>query len=372
MLHPIEPVLENELRAVLAFQRDVLAFACRSDLDCATQNTPKNTDRILFDEQQLSAAFGTRAAWIKRHTSLHARIKAVNTAVRSDGSLGVRVLEVFDHDTGFDDHCDELGFALEVGQLPPELLPPLRDLLEAFYKLLSKKGFESAVTGCGSVSRLSFVRAFWEQHSVCPACDAARPDMLPAAGGAAGGQCDHHLPKSVYPTLSVHPLNLVPICSDCNASFKGARDPLDKASLAELFLPYRRPMFGPAAIVVSRRGTGRLAVEIHDASEARSDRVAAFDHAYQLIERWADRLNHRVKDNIETYLRNQMRNWSVGRWAVVAADPADAAETLWAQSGFYREDRGRKPDALLSEAYCAFAATDTDELAVLSGCAGAA
>jgi hypothetical protein len=296
MLHPIEPVLEAEMRAVLALQRDVLALACRSDLDCSIHKTPHNKDRVVFDEQQLNAAFGTRAPWVKRHTtSLHARIKAVNAVVRSDASLGRRFLEIFDHDTGFEGHCDDPGFALKVGQLPAEVLKPLKELLEAFYELLSgEKGFESEVTGCGSVSRRAFVRAFWERHAVCPACDAAKPDALPTTGGAVGGQCDHHLPKSAYPTLSVHPLNLVPTCSDCNAVFKSTRDPLKMASLAELFLPYRRPMFGLARIVVSRPCAGALALDICDEPTAPTARVSAFDHAYRLLDRWTVRINGRV------------------------------------------------------------------------------
>ena len=103
MLHPIKSVMETELRAVLALQRDVLAFACRTDLCLPIQKTAAGKDRIVLDRQQLNAAFGEQALWVESHTRLHARIKALNEAVRSDGSLGVRVLEVFDHDTGFDD-----------------------------------------------------------------------------------------------------------------------------------------------------------------------------------------------------------------------------------------------------------------------------
>ena len=368
MLHPIEPVMETELRAVLAFQRDVLALACRSDLDCSIQNTRNNKGRFVFDEQQLDAALDTRAPWVKRHPSLHARIKAVNAAVRSDASLGTRFLEIFDHDTGFEVHCDDPSFALKVGQLPAEVLKPLKELLEAFYELLSReKGFESEVTGCGGVSRRALVRAFWERHAVCPACDAAKPDALPTTDGAVGGQCDHHLPKSAYPTLSVHPLNLVPTCSDCNAVFKGTRDPLKIASLAELFLPYRRPMFGSARIVVSRPGAGALALAICDEPTAPTARVSAFDYAYQLLDRWTVRINGRVKGDIQNHLRRAMVNRTNDRWGAAAVD---AAAELRDQSDYFRERRGAEKDALLSEAYCAFAAADEDELCVFRDCAG--
>lgn len=39
----------------------------------------------------------------------------------------------------------------------------------------------------------------------------------PICGSAAGiTELDHYLPKSIYPTLCVHPNNLIPICSACN------------------------------------------------------------------------------------------------------------------------------------------------------------
>ncbi|GAA3250760.1 hypothetical protein ACFO1B_44035 [Dactylosporangium siamense] len=40
---------------------------------------------------------------------------------------------------------------------------------------------------------------------VCPLCNQRKVE-----------QVDHHLPKTLYPALAVTPLNLVPICSDCN------------------------------------------------------------------------------------------------------------------------------------------------------------
>ena len=46
----------------------------------------------------------------------------------------------------------------------------------------------------------------------------------PICGGAGGiTHLDHYLPKSVYPTLCVHPNNLIPICDTCN-TVKRARE----------------------------------------------------------------------------------------------------------------------------------------------------
>jgi hypothetical protein len=39
---------------------------------------------------------------------------------------------------------------------------------------------------------------------------------------------DHYLSKDKYPFISVHPLNLAPICSECNTSYKLQQDPIHK------------------------------------------------------------------------------------------------------------------------------------------------
>lgn len=46
----------------------------------------------------------------------------------------------------------------------------------------------------------------------------------PICGGSCGiTHLDHYLPKSSYPTLCVHPNNLIPICDSCN-TIKGAKE----------------------------------------------------------------------------------------------------------------------------------------------------
>ena len=50
-------------------------------------------------------------------------------------------------------------------------------------------------------------------HDTCPFCSQRKVKSL-----------DHYLPKTLYPSYSISPLNLVPCCSDCNKE-KGTRDP---------------------------------------------------------------------------------------------------------------------------------------------------
>lgn len=50
-----------------------------------------------------------------------------------------------------------------------------------------------------------------------------RKGKCPICGVGRVRQVDHHLPKSIYPYLATVPINLLPICGDCN------REKLDKA-----------------------------------------------------------------------------------------------------------------------------------------------
>lgn len=44
----------------------------------------------------------------------------------------------------------------------------------------------------------------------------AKDGRCPLCGQRSVSTLDHHLPKTVYPSLAVAPLNLVPACADCN------------------------------------------------------------------------------------------------------------------------------------------------------------
>jgi len=72
------------------------------------------------------------------------------------------------------------------------------------------------------------------QLSICPACDMESFSRI-----------DHYFPKGLYPHLSCHPFNLVPICNTCNTDYKGETNLLQRKrtgnprKLEDMFLPYR-------------------------------------------------------------------------------------------------------------------------------------
>ena len=54
--------------------------------------------------------------------------------------------------------------------------------------------------------------------------NSAPNNRCPLCGVGTVAQCDHHLPKSKYPDLSILPINLVPACHFCNFT-KGKKFP---------------------------------------------------------------------------------------------------------------------------------------------------
>jgi len=97
--------------------------------------------------------------------------------------------------------------------------------------------------------REKFYREFFSSNndlSVCPSCLGEL--------NLRTKQLDHYFPKSKIPVLSIHPANLVPICSTCNTSIgtlenvgKGENMPTspdkeqyenEKGSLNKIFIPY--------------------------------------------------------------------------------------------------------------------------------------
>ena len=90
--------------------------------------------------------------------------------------------------------------------------------------------------------RWDFIDEFSETNPdlrLCPVCDSTL--YRTTIGGRPYASIEHFFPKSRYPHLSVHPLNLVPICPFCNSGAAGAIDPFGEDNLGALglILPYQ-------------------------------------------------------------------------------------------------------------------------------------
>jgi hypothetical protein len=204
------------------------------------------------------------------------------------------ILDAFDHDITFPDHIDDPDFQFSYQTvLDEDTRDALKPLMVAFYEELLYSGFpDETHHNSTKFNRDSFIRAFWAANSdlnVCPACDGQRPDSI---GDKNYSDADHYLPKAAYSFLAVHPANLVPICKECNSSFKGTRDPIDEvddAPLVNIFIPYYRPALDFIDVETRQTDTGVLQFRILDSNGTRSRRVDNLDRTFRLEERWVSR-----------------------------------------------------------------------------------
>ena len=120
-------------------------------------------------------------------------------------------------------------------------------MLSFYSSILSKKVDADVLNEPEDLTRQTVLQTFVvEQQNcsmmVCPGCDGAPPEQ--EADGTIREDVDHFFPKSRYPFLTIHPLNLTPYCKHCNQDYKKAKDPLKSKngvptlSLGDIFHPY--------------------------------------------------------------------------------------------------------------------------------------
>ena len=160
------------------------------------------------------------------------------------------ILNAFQHDITYYKHFSDPSFVFQLQpklNLPSGLSVSVGKWLEKYYDVITnvKKGFPARVTGfsCNINGQVIYSETLKKNPSlhVCPACDGT---WMEKTSTGILGSIDHFLPRSSYPALSVHPVNLLPICSTCNEKIKKNKDPLSEKhsrTLPETFHSYIRP-----------------------------------------------------------------------------------------------------------------------------------
>lgn len=239
MLHRIKlPTYQGVLDAFLQFQLQLITFAC----------TPAQSQPLTKDV--VKCAFpGKVGEWFylklwpkgKPPTKLYSSLEAFVNHVTCNPSVGPVIIDAYTHDIVFHQHFEEQNFQFHYHLLlDQDTKKVVEPLLTACYQLLCD-GFPVEGTE-QKFDRRDLVEAFRNENkgvlAVCPMCDGKAPIHTRDRDRA---EVDHFLPKSLYPFLSIHPYNLVPICSDCNG-FKSNTDPLPtQGPLLDTFHPYAYP-----------------------------------------------------------------------------------------------------------------------------------
>jgi hypothetical protein len=181
-----------------------------------------------------------------------------------------------------------------------------------FYDVWSGIGFQEYLFGAGTTlgsnyTRADFVNRFVAENNlfVCPICDASAYRNETRSGTYTS--IDHFFPRSRYPHLAIHPLNLLPMCPTCNSGVAGQADPQAGLSgITDLVLPYHEEndsLAGRTYVVIDFRplpeneselGEGKvnahaLTFSIKVAADQRADlstKIECFENIYGVQKRW--------------------------------------------------------------------------------------
>lgn len=147
---------------------------------------------------------------------------------------------------------------------------------------------------------------------VCPACEIS----------VNRSQIDHYLPISIYPHLSCHPFNLVPICSDCNSVVvKGNKDLLQKDcntrfKLENVFLIYQGYGLEELSYLKINLKTGYRTINLIEIKPMRekntSEHIESYRNLFNMPDRWLkinrtieNQLFNKIKTSIESVNRHK-------------------------------------------------------------------
>lgn len=126
---------------------------------------------------------------------------------------------------------------------------------------------------------------------VCPACLAGLLETR--IEGRSAIDLDHYLPKSLYPPLTVHGPNLVPLCSRCNSRAKGEKDPLQdgqhRHTPSSVWFPYAGAGLDEAHLAFELAGSIHITVQLEGTGEGKQ-RAENFDSLYLVSKAWSEQL----------------------------------------------------------------------------------
>jgi hypothetical protein len=318
MIYPIRrlPQAERYLRYILALQVEALEAAAQHGvsqddiLDPVTNQTRFNP--ILQERLETKRRFRGRSQdvgnWVTRKKA--DLLKPLSLFSQGPEQEKSNFIEGVKHDINllFFPASESLSIAITDESASWE--KQAGDFLYTFYDLWRDRGFDNYFFLRNSpfprYMRLNMVDEFIERNPslyVCTICDGSSYKTQTEA--RAFTSVEHFFPRSIYPHLSCHPRNLVPICSFCNSYIKGDKDPLDlgdgvKLTLVDMPLPYQDFIFQKQAYiaVVARNPYNKdehphpMRLELKAARDVDiGQKITAINHLYKVDERWSEELN---------------------------------------------------------------------------------
>ncbi len=306
MLHPINPPrCLIELLHIVLLQQRMLEFA-----EANSRYTDAALQTVMPDE------FVNWLMMLKVGNDKGARtanrfIQELNAYVKCPQLEKSQILADFESDQDYYVRKEDPAFTFSLLPSKSNTYEKARDCLREFYELLSE-GYPPTLVGHPSGSnpftKISIVEGYIATNPniayVCPCCDNAFTDS--ANADDQGYTLEHYFPKSLYPSVCMHPMNLIPMCSGCN-SRKGNINPLNlsttssviRVAYQEIFHPISRPVRAVAKLHFQKSSTPPDLMEFvaKNPPPTYMHSINAYSVMYQIPDRWQTnwvRVDHQI------------------------------------------------------------------------------
>ena len=274
----------------------------------------------------------------------------------------LRVYESFQNDKDFPRHIHDSGYRLSnLSDVSEKGYAALKELCTCLSDITFKDASESQDSK--SKKKLydsALLRRRFREHNgefgqVCPVC------LQEVYFSEWEGDVDHYFPKAAHPTLTFHPYNLLPTCSDCNGpKNKSSKEPVDPkdagpGELQTVFLPYLRAASQEVELNVVESGSAEnyLKIAINPGPGGgpwTGKRIENMDRLYHLSSRWRGVLEKVCGDMKDENLQKRAEGVTLEEW------PAALREILSATA---KSTKGRSD--FIKGVYCSWLLERSDE-----------
>lgn len=353
MLHRLNvPSCRVHLEWIVQLQRRLLAALC----DPAVTPRQVTLDWVLACLADLDPRWVT--AFCRRKDKItnvgKTMLEHIQAIAAFSATVKQQLLDAFDNDQlfhlAFDPASPQVCALRGITFLTDaEAIKAVRGFLESFYdpNFYASAGYHIPQSDGSAIQfdKDEYLARFNTENPdvlVCPFCDGSRE----------GAQIDHFYPKSKYPSLSCHPLNLVPICKNCNdRANKGEKVPLTPGApdpMADWFHPYLRPAAGAFQVCFEKVNGGIVPVLFSDDPQVKK-RLDNLDRLVNLKARWREHMPSRVQSTQGWIRRHRER---VGHQ--LTEDELAIKLQEWSENA--ESDYGRQPHSIIATHYLKSAA----------------
>lgn len=324
MIHEIKTACEAEFAWIIGLQRDLLTGVCQQEV---------NADTVTIDWVK-SLRPDIDADWVEKFCNRKDRLNGIKRPMIQhlqviadcNNDIKYRLSSRFENNHNFKNAFDpsrEQPHPLRPLNSIPDIgsvIDALRGFFTAYYDPSLYKQYGFPVTAGGTVvefDRDRFLDGFYTKNrdlGVCVLCD----------GDLGDADVDHFYPKKVYPELSCHPANLVPICKTCNSRVrKGEKAPLDEGApdpMGNWFHPYYRTAQGRFSVDFQEKGN-KLYPVLKALNPVEQKRFDNLNDLVGLSSRWRRKLGQMIRTTA-----NRFRNSNIEDLQAQLLEEADIAE----------------------------------------------